>query len=337
MVRYAIDRGVNYFDTAYVYHDGESETFLGEALSGGYREKVYIATKMPVWMIEKREDMDRFLDEQMQRLGTDHIDMYLLHGLMKNTWNRVAELDVFEFLDQAISEGRIGYAGFSFHDTVPVFREIVDSYNWTFAQIQYNFMDEEYQAGTEGLLYAAGKGLGIVVMEPLRGGTLTKQIGDFSGIWAETGVSRTPAEWGLRWVWNHPEVTVVLSGMSTMQQVEENIRSAEGGMPGSLSSADLKVYDRIQQMYRERMKIPCTKCGYCMPCPGGISIPDCFSLYNDAFVYDDAGNAKLVYEAFTGFGGAASECQECGVCESLCPQHIEIRKRLKDVAQLFGK
>jgi uncharacterized protein len=337
MVHYAVRKGINYFDTAYVYHNGESESFLGRALSGEYREKVNIATKLPVWAVEKREDMDRYLDEQMKRLRTDHIDFYLLHGLMKSTWHHITELNVTEFLDQAISDGRIRYAGFSFHDTVSIFRNITDGYDWTFCQIQYNYMDEEYQAGTEGLRYASAKGLDIMVMEPLRGGTLTKQIGLSEKVWAESMFSRTPAEWGLRWVWNHPEVTVVLSGMSTMQQLKENIRYATNGKPGNLSAGDLAVYERIKGMYRERMKIPCTRCGYCMPCPGGIAIPDCFSMYNDAFIYDDVGNARLVYEVFTSFGGAASQCQDCGVCESLCPQHLPIRKHLKQVVDLFGK
>jgi hypothetical protein len=337
MVHYAISRGVNYFDTAYVYHNGESEPFLGRALSDGYRESVNIATKMPVWAVEKTEDMDRFLDEQLARLGTDHIDYYLLHGLMKKTWNQVIDLDVTGFLDRAIEDGRIRYVGFSFHDNTDLFKEIVDSYDWTFCQVQYNYMDEEYQAGTEGVRYAHEQGLGIIVMEPLRGGTLTNQGGALKKIWTETGISRTPAEWGLRWVWDHPEVTVVLSGMSTHSQVKDNAGYANNGVASALTKEDLVAYKKIKNVYREKMKIPCTKCGYCMPCPGGVAIPDCFSLYNDAFMYGDVGNAKLVYEAFSGFGGAASSCQDCGVCENFCPQHIPIRKCLKDVARLFGK
>jgi len=337
MVHYAISQGVNYFDTAYVYHNGESEPFLGRALAGGYREKVNIATKLPVWAVEKPGDMERFLNEQLGRLRTDHIDFYLLHGLMKKTWNQVLDLDVTEFLDTAIADGRIRYAGFSFHDNLSLFEEIVGTYNWTFCQVQYNYMDEEYQAGTERLRYAHEQGLDIIVMEPLRGGTLTKQTGPLKKIWAETGTSRTPAEWGLRWVWDHPEVTVVLSGMSNLSQVKDNVSYAKHGLASTLTQEDLAVYEKIKSAYREKMKIPCTKCGYCMPCPGGIAIPDCFSMYNDAFIYDDVGNAKLVYEAFSGFSSTASSCQDCGVCESFCPQHIPIRKCLKEVARLFGK
>ncbi len=337
MVRYAISRGVNYFDTAYVYHHGESEPFLGRALSGGYREKVNIATKMPVWSVEERGDMDRFLTEQLERLDTDHIDFYLLHGLMKRTWDRVLDLDVTGFLDEAIADGRIRYAGFSFHDNPRLFEEIVHSYSWTFCQVQYNYMDEEYQAGTEGVCYAHEHGLGVIAMEPLRGGMLTNQSGALKKVWAETGVSRTPVEWGLQWVWDHPEITVVLSGMSTVGQVKENIRYANHGTASILTKEELATFGKIKSVYREKMKIPCTKCGYCLPCPGGIAIPDCFSMYNDAFIYDNVANAKQVYNDVTGSGGAASSCQDCGVCENFCPQQIPIRRCLRDVVQLFGR
>jgi len=335
MIRYAIDRGVNYFDTAYGYHNGESEPFLGRALSGGYRRKVNLATKLPVWMVEKREDMDRFLNEQLTRLQTDHIDFYLLHGLNNTTWNRGLDLNVTEFLDQARSDGRISFAGFSFHDEVGIFKDIVNAYDWTFCQIQYNFMDEDIQAGTEGLTYAAGKGLGIVIMEPLRGGLLARETGDAKKAWASAGISRTPAEWGLRWLWNKPEITVVLSGMSTMTQVKENLKYAHNGKPGSLTAPELAAYDKVKAVYRERMKVPCTQCRYCQPCPGGIKIPECFAAYNDAFIYEDAASAKSSYDADTENGGAASECQECGVCESLCPQKIPIQACLKDAVKLF--
>jgi predicted aldo/keto reductase-like oxidoreductase len=336
MVRYAIDRGVNYLDTAYVYHNGESEPFLGRALSGGYREKVYLATKLPVWEVHSRNDMDRILDEQLLRLNTDHIDYYLLHGLGRTSWINMMNLNVGEFLDQAIAEGKIHHAGFSFHDEVRVFKEIVDEYTWTFTQIQYNYMDEEYQAGTEGLDYAAGKGLGIVIMEPLRGGVLARETAETKKIWASGGQSRAAAEWGLRWLWNHPEITVVLSGMSTMQQLRDNVSSACDGRPSSLTPEEMAVYEEIKIFYRSRMKIPCTKCRYCMPCMAGVEIPECFSAFNDASVYHDTAGAKFSYDAFTGFGGDASRCQDCGVCESLCPQQLPIRKHLQEVSALFG-
>jgi predicted aldo/keto reductase-like oxidoreductase len=336
MVRYAIDRGVNYIDTAYVYHNGESEPFLGRALDDGYRQKVNLATKMPVWDVRSQKDMDCILDEQLRRLNTDHIDFYLLHGLSRSSWNDMVDLNVGEFLDGAIADGRIRYAGFSFHDNVQVFKEIVDEYNWTFAQIQYNYMDEDYQAGTAGLNYAAEKGLSIVIMEPLRGGVLAKETAETKKLWGSGGQSRSAAEWGLRWLWNRPGITVVLSGMSTMQQVKDNLSYANDGKPSSLTVNDLAVYEKIKTFYRSRIKIPCTNCRYCQPCMVGVKIPDCFAAYNDAFIYKDTAAAKLSYDTVTVSGGDASQCQDCGVCESLCPQKILIRECLKEVVSLFG-
>ena len=237
MLRYAIDHGVNYVDTAYPYHNGESEPFVGRALGGGLREKVHLATKLPSWLVRSREDMDRYLDEQLARLKTRTIDFYLVHGLNRPFWENLSALGVTDFLNDAIADGRIRHAGFSFHDNTALFKEIVDGYDWTFAQIQYNFMDEHYQAGTEGLEYAAKRGLGIVVMEPIRGGLLARNLSGIREIWQKANIRRTPAEWALRWVWNHPEVTVVLSGMSAPEQVRQNVALAECGFAGSLSRA----------------------------------------------------------------------------------------------------
>jgi hypothetical protein len=291
---------------------------------------------MPVWDIRSRMDMDRILDEQLKRLKTDHIDFYLLHGLSHSSWDDMLNLNVGEFLDNAIADGRIRYAGFSFHDNVQVFKEIVDAYPWTFAQIQYNYMDEENQAGTMGLNYASEKGLGIVIMEPLRGGLLVRETPETKKIWALSEQSRTAAEWGLRWLWNRPEITVVLSGMSTMHQVKDNLSFANDGKPCSLTADDLAVYEKIKTFYRSRSKISCTNCRYCQPCMVGVGIPECFEAYNDAFIYKDTAGAKFSYDAYTGSGGDASQCQDCGVCESLCPQQIPIRKHLKEVVSLFG-
>ncbi|MDD1668861.1 MAG: aldo/keto reductase, partial [Methanomicrobiales archaeon] len=200
MIRYAVDHGVNYVDTAYPYHNGESEEVVGKALADGYRERAHLATKLPSWLVKSREDMDRYLDEQLQKLRTDHIDFYLVHGLIRPFWENLSSLGVLEFLDDALTDGRIRYAGFSFHDSTELFREIVDAYDWTFAQIQYNYMDEEYQAGTKGLRYAAKKGLGVVVMEPIRGGLLARDVPGITELWQGAPVQRTPAEWALRWV-----------------------------------------------------------------------------------------------------------------------------------------
>jgi predicted aldo/keto reductase-like oxidoreductase len=342
MIRSAIECGVNYVDTAWPYHNGESEPFVGRALEDGYREKVNLATKLPSWLIKTREDMDRYLDEQLVRLKTEHIDFYLIHGLIQPFWENLSSLGVTDFLDDAIADGRIRYAGFSFHDNVRLFREIVDAYDWTFAQIQYNFMDERYQAGTRGLRYAAKKGLGIVVMEPIRGGLLAKEIPGVSEIWQKAPVHRPPAAWALRWVWNHPEVTVVLSGMSTAEQVRQNVSWANDGLPGTLTKKELALYRAVRKEIEQRMVIPCTGCSYCTPCPHGVSIPECFEFYNRAHMYGDEEGTRQIYSMFLGgsFDGTpsfASLCEECGECEEKCPQALPIREDLKKVAAYFGK
>ena len=247
MLHYAIDHGVNYVDTAYPYHNGESEPFVGRALAGGYRKKVNLATKLPSWLVTSRSDMDKYLDEQLARLKTDHIDFYLVHGLNTGFWENLSGLGITDFLTDALADGRIRHAGFSFHDNVALFKKIVDAYDWTFTQIQYNFMDEHYQAGTEGLRYAAKKGLGVVVMEPIRGGLLGRDIAGVREIWQKAKTPRTPAGWALRWVWNHPEVTVVLSGMSDFEQVRQNVAIAETGQAGSLSKAELSLYGKVRK------------------------------------------------------------------------------------------
>lgn len=336
MIRNAIDSGVNYIDTAWPYHNEMSEPLVGRALKDGYREKIFLATKLPTWLIDSREDMDFYLDEQLKKLGTDHIDYYLIHSLTKERWSRVLEHNVFDFIKKAKADGRIRHIGFSFHDELSLFKEIVDSFDWDFCQIQYNYMDENYQAGTEGLRYAASKGLGIIVMEPLRGGHLVKnQPDDIHQIWGEAGNNVSPAHWGLRWVWDHPEVTVVLSGMTTMEQVESNIRSAGEGTANSLTDKELDMISRVRDIYRERMRVPCTNCRYCMPCPAGVNIPECFNRLNMAYMFEDPQAAKATYNIFLRAGGKASACVECGKCESLCPQHIEIRKYLKEAVEIF--
>ena len=342
MIRYAIDHGVNYVDTAYPYHNGESEPFVGRALAGGYREKVHIATKLPSWLIRSREDMDRYLNEQLARLGTGFIDFYLVHGLNRTFWENLLKLGIKDFLEEAIADGRIHYAGFSFHDNITIFKEIIREYDWTFAQIQYNFMDENYQAGTAGLKYAAKKGLGIVVMEPIRGGLLARDLAGTSEIWQRSKVQHQPAEWALRWVWNHPEVTVVLSGMSRAEQVRQNIIFAENGFADSLTRNDLVLFGKVRKELEKRIVIPCTSCKYCMPCPHGVSIPECFEFYNRAHVYDDEEQTWQIYSMFLGgfFDGTqsyASRCRECGECEEKCPQSLPIRKNLEKVAEYFGK
>jgi len=341
-VRYAIDHGVNYIDTAWPYHMGESEPFLGRALAGGYREKVKLATKLPSWTIKSREDMDRILNAQLERLRTDHIDYYLVHGLVGILWDKMEKLDVLDFLDRAKADGRIINAGFSFHGSVDDFKRIVDAYPWTFCQIQYNFLDEKHQAGTEGLEYAASKGLGIIIMEPLRGGKLTNPVPpEVQEIWNEAEVKRTPAEWALRWIWNRPEVTIVLSGMNEESHIEENLKITDEAYPSSLTEAELQLVRKVEKKYRELLKTGCTGCRYCLPCPSGVDIPGCFEIYDNFYLSGNEKEAKLMYAAKPGgivrgdVPGYASQCVRCGQCVEKCPQHLEIPSLLEAVTEKF--
>ncbi|MBV7276823.1 aldo/keto reductase [Clostridium sp. PL3] len=342
LVRNAIDRGINYIDTAYPYHGtgfdkgGESEPFVAKALKDGYREKVKIATKLPSWLIKKREDMDRFLDEQLNRLETDHIDFYLVHSLEKNTWKNLKSLGINEFLDKAIKEGKIKHAGFSFHDDIDTFKDIVDFYDWSFCQIQYNYLDENYQAGKEGLQYAASKGLGIAIMEPIKGGTLANKVPkDVLVAWDKAPIKRTPAQWALRWVMNHPEVSVVLSGMNDLDQVEDNINTASECTANSLTGEELDLVDFAKKTFKAKMKINCTSCRYCMPCPAGVDIPKNFALYNNAFLMDNLPAIKATYDFRIAQSEKPSNCVQCGKCEKHCPQSIAIREELKNLRAVF--
>ncbi len=331
MIRYAIDNGVNYIDTAYPYHQGNSEPLVGKALKDGYRHKAKLATKLPVWLCETYGDFDKYLNEQLGKLDTEYIDFYLLHSLSNKSWNKAKELGVLEFLDKALSDGRIKYAGFSFHDDLSLFKEIVDSYDWSFCQIQLNYMDENYQAGIQGLNYASEKGLAVVIMEPIKGGKLAKQPeGDLEELWKNSGVNLTPAELALRWVWNHPQVTVLLSGMSTMEQVEENIRTASNVTPLSLDADEIKLINDIKEIYSNRNKVGCTSCRYCVPCPNKVAIPDIFDIYNNYFVYEATDAGVNTYARMKKAGVDSTNCIECGQCESLCPQNLEIIRHLKE-------
>ena len=326
MVRYAIDHGLNYVDTAYPYHRENSERFLGRALQDGYREKIKLATKMPCWKVEESDDFDRYLDEQLEKLQTEHVDFYLLHGLNEKRWLEMRDLGVLRWAEGAIASGRIGHLGFSFHDKLESFKAIVDATDlWTFCQIQYNFMDVEYQAGTEGLRYAAERGLAVVIMEPLRGGRLTKSVPpSVQKIWDGAPVQRTPAEHALQWVWNQPEVSLVLSGMSTFEQVQENLASADRSGPGTLSEQELALYARVREAYEALCPIPCTDCQYCLPCPSGVNIPRVFDIYNDGIIYDNIDRSQMVYNHFLSEDERASLCTQCGECLEKCPQEIEI-------------
>ena len=340
-VRSAIDQGVNYLDTAWPYHGGASEPFLGRALEDGYRDKVRIATKMPTWMINSREDMDYYLDRQLEKLKTDRIDYYLLHALNGESWDTLKALGVVDFFDKAVEDGRIINPGFSFHGLAEDFTRIVDEYPWVFCQIQFNFLDQENQAGLAGLRYAASKKLGVIIMEPLRGGNigLPEAPPAIDEIWNRAEQKRTPVEWALRWVWNHPEVTSVLSGMNEEGHIKENLAIASEATPNSLNGEELDIVDQVARKYLELMKVGCTGCGYCMPCPEGVQIPVIFEVYNKMQMFGDKERAKIGYALrlsgeLTGDPpGFATQCVECGECMEKCPQNLEIIDDLAVVAE----
>lgn len=333
----AIERGVNYFDTAYIY--GRSESIFGNILAEeGLREAVKIATKLPIFMVHSTKDMNNILRTQLKRLRTGYVDYYLLHAVNDFAgWERLKRSGVREFAEQAKKDGRIRYFGFSYHGGKEDFKAIIDDYPWDFCQIQYNYIDEYFQAGREGLEYAAAKGLGVVVMEPLRGGSLAGRVPmEISEIWDSAKVKRTPADWALRWLWNQPAVTVVLSGMNEETHIEENVRTACEVQPGIITEEEFALYEKVRNKYNELMKVGCTGCGYCMPCPAGVDIPFSFSYYNAKHFFK-AKRAWWQYIAFAGglTGGKpsyASLCEQCGKCEKVCPQRLPIRAKLAEVA-----
>jgi len=337
-VRYAIDQGVNYIDTAYPYHSGNSEAFVGRTLLDGYRERVFLATKNPSWLIKSREDMDKYLDIQLERLQTGHIDYYLLHALNKKYWDNYLKHDVFDFIKKALASGKIRHIGFSFHDDYPVFEEIINSYNWDFCQIQLNYYDEDYQAGLKGLKLAAQKGIDVIIMEPLRGGKLAQQgQGQIQEIWDQAANKHSSAGWALRYLWNYPEVKTILSGMNNMDHINENIAEANQAEANMLNEKEKSLIKQVKAIYKSRIKVDCTNCKYCMPCPYGVDIPENFSFYNNAFIFNDIEGSKNAYHGQMKPDMMANMCQACGQCESLCPQNIQIIHELENVWALFKK
>ncbi len=339
MIRQAVDHGVNYVDTAYPYHNGRSEVVTGKALRDGYRARVMLATKSPVWQIAKPADFDTYLDEQLGRLETDHIDFYLFHALGTERWeNIILRHNVLERAEAAIRDGRIGHIGFSFHDRAEVFKRIIDSYEgWSMCQIQYNYMDTENQAGTDGLRHAAAKGVAVVVMEPLLGGRLAAPPQAAADVFRASGKGWTPAEWALQWVWDQPEVSTALSGMKALAEVVENLSAAERSGAGSFNAEDLATIDRARKVLLESAPIPCTQCGYCRPCPSGVNIPRNLALYNECIMYDDPAIPRLIYARFLTEGERAGACTACRQCEEKCPQGIAISECMPEVDAVLGK
>ncbi|MBC7123004.1 MAG: aldo/keto reductase [Pseudothermotoga sp.] len=338
MIRYAIDHGVNYVDTAYPYHRGMSEILVGKALKDGYREKVFLATKSPVWQVEKHEDFYKFLDEQLEKLQTDHIDMYLMHALSEGRWEKIKNLRFYDFVERAKAQGKIRFIGFSFHDKYPVFKRIIDEYDgWDFCQIQLNYMDVDYQAGLRGLKYAASKGLPVVIMEPLKGGKLARLPKKARKILDETGKNWSDVEWALRWLANFPEVNVILSGMSSFEQVKENIEIAQRLHPNNLTEEQLKVIEQVRKTLESYAVINCTECGYCMPCPNGVDIPGNFRVYNETIMFEDFEGGRGTYAWFESRKVSASFCTECGECLAKCPQKLDIPRLMKKIHAELAK
>jgi predicted aldo/keto reductase-like oxidoreductase len=360
MLRHAVEVGINYIDTAYPYHDGASEPWLGLALrevasqlfgagSAGFaelRQRVKVATKLPVWTLKSRDDPERLLSEQLERLQLDSVDFYLLHDLNASSLATLRKFDVLRWAERALDDGRIGHLGFSFHDEYPVFEQLVDATDlWEFCQIQYNYMDEDFQAGRRGLEYAASKGLGVIAMEPVRGGQLSRRPPDaVASLWATANARRmarglaprAPVEWALQWVWNRPEVSFLLSGMSTMQQLRDNIASADRSVPGALDEDELVTCQRVRDAYSELRSIPCTRCRYCLPCPNGVAIPEVLAIYNEAMMYGGgSGAARFAYGELRE-SERAELCSQCHACEELCPQKIAIADCIEQIQQFIS-
>jgi predicted aldo/keto reductase-like oxidoreductase len=339
MIRYAIDHGVNYLDSGYLYDIKYHERLtqlVGQALQNGYREKVRVAATLSSFLINSSSDFDRYLNKQLQRLQMDRIDFYLLGRLNRENWPRLQELGVLRWAERAIIDGRIDKLGFSFHDHFQIFKSIVGAYdNWSLCQFQYSYMDVNHDPGVSGIQYAAEKGLGVVVAEPLRSGRLTKEPPEpVAKLWASGQKKRTLAEWGLRWVWNHPEVSVILCDMSTMEQVVENVHIADHAEPDSLTVQELVLISKAREAFRKLGPIPCPSCRACMPCPQGIDVPRIFELYNDAFIYDDVEMARSLY-----FGERhdLDSCTECGACENACAKRLVMLDWLKKAHRLLAK
>lgn len=329
----AIKAGVNYFDTAYVYPG--NEVALGEILArNDIRKEIKIATKLPHYLIKNADSMEKYFTEELKRLQTDYVDYYLMHMLTDiATWERLKEFGIIEWLEEKKKSGAIKQVGFSYHGNSDMFCQLVDAYDWDFTQIQYNYMDENSQAGRRGLNYAAEKGLPVIIMEPLRGGRLVNNLPEKAiQIFKDYAVKHTPVQWALRWLWNQPEVTCVLSGMNSMEMVEDNVETASTVEVGELTEQDEQMLQDVVAAINEKMKVGCTGCGYCMPCPKNVDIPGTFAAYNRYYTDGKytAWKEYIMCTALRKNSSEASNCVECGKCEKHCPQHIEIRKELKN-------
>ena len=348
LIRHGIDQGINYIDTAWPYHLGDSERIVGEALKDGYRERVYLVTKLPMFMVRRTEDFDRYLNAQLEKLQTDYLDIYLFHSMNAGQFEKMKSLGLIKKMDEAKRQGKIRHIGFSFHDIQPVFKEIIDYYNWDMTQIQYNYMDTAAQATTNGMEYAHSKGIAVVIMEPLKGGMLANPPQEALDLMKSAESRRTPVDWALQFLWNRPEVATVLSGMGNKQMVDENCASADRSGIGSLNEKEEKMLTDLADIYRSKILVPCTGCEYCMPCPYGVNIPRNFAILNNVSLattgirrfrtkrsYKRLANTKDTLDKENP-NGNASICVNCGKCLEKCPQHIQIPDELKKVDAILG-
>jgi len=349
LIKSTIDKGINYIDTAWLYHFGASEKIVGSALREGYRKKVHLVTKNPLFLVNKAEDFDKFLNKQLKKLQTDYIDSYLFHAMNRSGLEKLRKYHLIDKMIEAKKDGKIKYIGFSFHDTLPVFKEIIDFYHWDVVQIQYNYMDTAIQATTEGLKYAAGKGMAVVIMEPLKGGRLANPPAEAWEVMERSKIKRSPVDWALQYLWNLPEISVVLSGMSNLQMLNENCDSADRSGVNSLHEEDLSIIDDLIKIYRKKILVPCTSCKYCLPCPSGVNIPQNFAILNNVAL--EKSNVrkwlnKREYKKMvnspkelnqTKSNGNASLCINCGICLEKCPQEINIPDELKNVHLILKK
>lgn len=349
LIQYGIDQGINYIDTAWPYHLGDSEKIIGQALKDGYREKVHLVTKLPMFMVRKPEHFDKYLKTQMKRLQTDYLDSYLFHAVKAGQFQKIKDLKLIGKMENAKTEGLIHSIGFSFHDTLPIFKEIIDYYPWDITQIQYNYVDTHIQATTEGLKYAHSKGIAVVIMEPVKGGTLANPPKQAQKILNSSQIKRTPVDWALQFLWNKPEVSVVLSGMNTKKMIKENCKSADNSAINSLLPKEENLLQQISDIYKQKILVPCTACRYCMPCPEGVNIPQNFACLNNVSqetsrirrffarrTYRKLVNSKTKINVKNP-NGNAKLCTKCGVCLPKCPQKIDIPKELDKVKQVLGK
>ena len=328
LIRRAIDGGVTYIDTAYIYLDKTSEIVLGKALLDGYREKVTIATKVPPDMVNSRADMEKILAEELKKLQTDHIDFYLMHAMNKQKWEHMKAIGAPEFFDDMKREGKIRYKCFSFHGPYEEFEYILNDWDWDMCQIQYNFMDIGNQAGTKGLELAGSRGIPVVIMEGLLGGRLANAPENVQALYDAFPIRRSPVEWAFRWLCNHPEVSVVLSGCNEAEQIDENLRIFDTVDTGIMSEEELKLIDEVREAYISRTKIGCTGCRYCMPCPNGVNIPGIFSAWNNWSLYGTDPKEDWMFRMILEKNNGADNCVSCAACEAACPQHLNIIESL---------